>query len=250
MPSRRMQVAALSIVLVLAAGISLGIYVLKPWDSSPLKTGAPSDNSTVNLPTAGSAANTTNATTPVASVGVVPLKWDGFEEMKMTADDYMQKELAGAYSVGGWVLTSIDPESCCVPATMEENVTGAQAVTGSWDAGYDVAYTGIRNIMIQFLPADFSVITASINPMPDRHEIVSFTSQEKQAIGFVLSDKTVQAKVDLSGYYVGRITHIPIDSANQTYAGDYFVYLNQIDGPGYEMVVVNPTLTVILGISP
>ncbi len=148
------------------------------------------------------------------------------------------------------VLTSIVPESCCVPGTMEENVTGELTVTRSWDGGYDVTYSGIKTLVVEFLPADFSVITASINPLPDRHETVSFTAQEKRVIGFVVLNKTVQEKVDLGKYYVGRITQMPLDAANQTYAGDYFVYLNQVDGPAYLMVLVNPGATDILGMWP
>jgi hypothetical protein len=252
------QLVAVSVVLVLAAGIFVGFYGLQPKHTNHLQTGAPLDSSTNNEPasasalntTTGTALNATNGTSAQSPMGLNPASWDGFEEMKVTADDYMQQYLVGAYSVSGWVLTYIDPESCCVPGTMQENVTGVQTVTGSWDGGYNITYTGIKTLVVEFLPADFSVITASMNPLPDRNETVSFTAQEKQVIGFVVSNKAVQGKVDLGKYYVGRFTQMPLDSANQTYAGDYLVYLNQIDGPAYSMVLVNPGATDILGMWP
>ena len=131
------------------------------------------------------------------------------------------------------------------------NVTGSQRVTGNWTSGYTVSYTGIRtlNVTVRFTaPSTFSIAGVGVVSFPDRSEsIVSYSSQQQQVIGVVLSNDTVRSDMTnygLSPFYVENVTVFPI--GNETYGGDYFALVSQVNGPRFMGVWVNAGITAVV----
>jgi len=133
------------------------------------------------------------------------------------------------------------------------SVTGSQSVIGNWTTGYTVSYTGIKtlNVTVQFTaPSSFSIASAGVASFPDRNEsIASYSSQQQQVIGVVLSNDTVWSDMTnygLSPFYVENVTTFPI--GNGTYGGDYFALISQVNGPRFMGVWVNLGITAVVNL--
>ncbi|MGD0395290.1 MAG: hypothetical protein ABSB26_00070 [Nitrososphaerales archaeon] len=131
------------------------------------------------------------------------------------------------------------------------NVTGSQRVTGNWTSGYTVSYTGIRtlNVTVRFTaPSAFSIAGVGVASFPDRNEsIASYSPQQQQVIGVVLSNDTVRSDMTdygLSPFYVENVTIFPI--GNGTYGGDYFALVSQVNGPRFMGMWVNAGITSVV----
>ncbi|HVP23766.1 MAG TPA: hypothetical protein VMS77_07640 [Conexivisphaerales archaeon] len=69
-------------------------------------------------------------------------------------------------------------------------------------------------------------------------------------VALVLSNKTVQAGMGGGAHCVSQVAQVPLTSNNAASAGDYKVYLKEVNGPGSIVVIVDPTASSVLGIWP
>ncbi len=191
--------------------------------------------------------STTFSTVTSTSAG-----WDSGQLINATLNSLeVQSYIKTAYSydITQEIASTSDPNL----VTVVINVTGGQSVTGNWTTGYTVSYTGIKtlNLTVRFTaPSTFSVALISVATLPDRSEsIASYSSQQQQVIGVVLSNDTVRSNMTdyiLSPFYVEAVTTFPI--GNGTYGGDYFALISQVNGPRFMGVWVNPGITAVVNL--
>lgn len=189
-----------------------------------------------------------STTAPPTGTSVSSSTWDGYAKIEAIADNATAQYQANAYSVSGWTFPNFNPVDCCMPAMMMENVTETQVVTGTWHSGYDITYENVSSLMVEFLPSAYTVLNVTVSSLPDGQVSISYTQQEQGVISLALSNQTLLQRIDISQYYVSSVEQVPLNSGNQTFAGDYLVYLDQINGMGTAGVTVDPQVTSVLGI--
>lgn len=118
------------------------------------------------------------------------------------------------------------------------NVTGSQAVSGNYSAGYQVSYLGNKLLNVTFLKVafhDFEVMHVSAYALPDRNASLSYSPQQAQAVSLALSDSNVTSLMAGQPYYARFVG----STGNATAAGVYLVQLYQEDGTGIVGAFVN-----------
>ena len=95
-------------------------------------------------------------------------------------------------------------------------------------------------------PSTYQVINVGIQNLPNFTQSISFTSQQMQIIQVALSNSTVKQYTAQSEYYVQSVTYFPPNSGNETFAGDYLVYIDQVNGSCVIGIFVNPTTDTVV----
>lgn len=134
------------------------------------------------------------------------------------------------YAGDGFSMEPVNPLNQAPPIQVNVTVIGRQEVSGSWQAGYNITYTGIRTVVIWMFPLNDTVINATVVGLADHLVSVGYASQDKEAIGAVLANSTFVGGLGMGRYYVERVEEIPTTAANMSFAGDAFVYLKEVDG--------------------
>jgi hypothetical protein len=129
------------------------------------------------------------------------------------------------------------------------NVTSSRGISGNWTTGYSLTYSGraILNTTIQYTaPSTYQVTNLAVTNLPAYTQSISFTSQQQQIIEVALSNSTVKQYTAQSEYYVQSVTYFPPNSGNQTFAGDYLVYIDQVNGSCAIGIFVNPNTNAVV----
>jgi hypothetical protein len=129
------------------------------------------------------------------------------------------------------------------------SVTDSRAISGNWTSEYSLTYSQRFNInvTVEFTaPSTYQVINVGIKDLPNFSQSISFTSQQMQIIQVALSNSTVRQITAQSEYYVQSVTYFPPNSGNETFAGDYLVYIGQVNTSCVIGIFVNPTTDTVV----
>ena len=127
------------------------------------------------------------------------------------------------------------------------NVNGSQSVVGNYTTGYKITFSGIKvlNATVQFTPPNSYIMAAiGVTNIPNQTESASFSPQQQHVIQVALSNSTVQNLMGKFPYYVEYIDQFP--SQNGTFAGDYFVFMFQVNGTRTVGIYVNPGINAVV----
>lgn len=129
------------------------------------------------------------------------------------------------------------------------SVTDSRTISGNWTSEYSLTYSQSFNInvTVEFKPpSTYQVINVGIKDLPNFSQSISFTSQQMQIIQVALSNSTVKQITAQSEYYVQSVTYFPPSSGNETFAGDYLVYIGQVNTSCVIGIFVNPTIDAVV----
>ena len=179
--------------------------------------------------------------------------WDAALVMNLTLNSpQVQSYVRNAYSYYVECCSSSSPppfEGATINAFI--NVTGSQTVSGNWTSSYFVSYSGIEALAVdvQFTaPSTYQLTSINATSLPGWNYSVVYTPQQQRVIDAALSNDSVRgdmANDGISAYYVANVTIFP--TGNSTFGRDYFLTINQIDGPKFIGVFVNPNTMQVTG---
>ncbi|MGI0081495.1 MAG: hypothetical protein ACRECH_17985, partial [Nitrososphaerales archaeon] len=151
----------------------------------------------------------------------------------------------GAFSFN-WVYNTRESCTFVQPPLIEVNVTGFQSVSGNWSSEYVVTY-GNNTLLEAEVSQSYQILNFTVAKIQDWTQNISFTSQQEQVIAFALSNSTVQKMTGSGNYYVDFVSP-PIGSGNQTFSGDYYVVMDQVNGNLAIGIYVNSSITQVVGV--
>lgn len=120
------------------------------------------------------------------------------------------------------------------------SVTGTQHVSGDWQSGYNISYTGNKflNVTVQYTKPDTYVVShLAVYNVLDRNSTKSFTPEQQQIIGAAMANSTVQGLMTGPPYYVTAVYPYLGGPLNGTTA----VQLLQVNGIRELNINVNTT---------
>jgi hypothetical protein len=186
-------------------------------------------------------------TSTVSSTNTTP-NWDPAKVANATLNSAQaQSYIHNAYSYD--VAVKADPFSPTDVANVFINVTGTQIVVGNYTSGYTVIYGNIvvLNATVQYIAPDiYDVVGVGPSTLPNQTQTISFSPQQQQVIRVALANTTVQKLMGGASYYQQNVTQVPLQ--NGTFAGDYFVFMYQLNGTRTIGVYVNPAVTAVVGV--
>ena len=244
----------MAVVLAGALG-ALTIYSFpSALSSSTVVTGASTSTSigttSFAVTTSTTLFSTTTSTGPPASTttSIANAAWEPGQVATLVLESsVVQSYIGSAYSyhIGDMKPSPSNPNLI----TVSVNVTGAQSVNGNWTTGYEVSYTGLRTLTAEVLfnaPSSFTLQNVAVTELPGVNQSVAYDSQQQQIVRVALSNATgiIKGLMGSAAFYVDSVTSVPLQ--NGTYAGDYFVFIYQVDGPKLVGVFVNGGITAVV----
>jgi hypothetical protein len=140
-------------------------------------------------------------------------------------------------------------ESCTgeLPPIVQVNVTGSQSVSGNWTSQYVVTYSGNTMITAE-VSFSYHITSLNLTKIPDQTQgPISYTPQQQQVIQVALTNSTVRQMTSGITYFVPYFYHFG-SCCNQTYPNDYYVVLNQVNGPLSWGIYLNSNASQVIGI--
>jgi hypothetical protein len=230
------------------ASISPGPTVTTTTSGSESASTGLTTTTVITLPPTSSPTQNGTTVYPVANDGV------NFTEAVLAAQNspavqgYISK--AYSYSVEQAYLGKSEPSlGGPVLVFVTFNVTAGRSVSGNWTTGYSITYSGraFLNATVEFTaPSTYQVTNLAVANLPSANQSVSFTSQQQRVIQVALSNSTVKQYTTQSEYYVQSVTYFPPNSGNETFAGDYLVYIGQVNGSCVIGIFVNPNTNSVV----
>lgn len=197
-------------------------------------TSSTSENGTIVLPVAGPP--TANFTQVVATAISSP-----------SVQGYVAKNVNDSREYAIKQVSQGENEPSLVFVTF--SVTDNRTVSGNWTSGYSLTYSQriALNVTVQFTPpSTYQVSNVAIHDLPNSSQSISFTSQQQGIIQVALSNSAVrQQYTSRSPYYVQSVTSF-VGSGNQTYSGDYLVYIGQVSTSCVVGIFVNPNTNSVV----
>jgi len=139
-------------------------------------------------------------------------------------------------------------ESCTgeLPPMVKVNVTGSQNVSGNWTSQYLVTYTN-NTLITAEVSFSYQITSLNVTKLPDLTQgPISYNAQQQQVIGVAVSNSTVRQMTSGATYYVPYF--YLVGAGNQTYANDYYVVLDQVNGPLSWGIYVNSNASQVIGV--
>lgn len=253
--------AAVVAAVVLAAALgAVAIYSFPgALSSTAAKTSAststavesmtlPVTSSAMQLPVTTSTLEFTTTNGPPASTTTSTANgaWEPGQVVTLVLESSVVQSYIGSaysYNVGNVAPSPTNPNLL----TVTVNVTGKQSVSGNWNTGYEVSYTGLRTLIaeVQFAaPSTYTLQDVAVTVLPSVNQSITYDTDQQQVIQVAFSNDTVKGLMGTAAFYAESVTTVPIQ--NGTYAGDFFVFMYQVNGTRQIGVFVNGGMTAVL----
>jgi len=243
-------VAALAVVVVLASAVVYLPLATNQTTVTSTSTGSTLTTITTSLgvitttTTMGGYTIVTTSTTP--NGGCPPQTID---EGKVIGTVLNSSEVASYTKTSfayDWLYETGDSCTGELPPVVQVNVTGSQSVSGNWTSQYFVTYSN-NTLITAEVSSSYQITSLNVTKLPDVTQgPVSYDAQQQQVIGVAVSSSTVRQMTSGVAYYVPYFYHFG-GSGNQTYANDYYVVLNQVNGPLSWGIYINSNATQVIG---
>lgn len=244
-------VAAIVVVIVLASAVSYLPLGTNPTTSTQL----PAAVSTGTTQTTSLGVITT--TTTMGSQPTVTTTYSGCVALQPIDEGKLIGTVLNSSAVTQYTKTSFSynwwyesRESCTseLPPIVKVNVTGSQNVNGNWTSQYLVTYSN-NTLITAEVSFSYQITSMNATKLPDLVQgPISYTAQQQQVIEVALSNSTVRQITSGITYYVPYFYHFSSSSGNQTYANDYYVVLNQVNGPLSIGIYLNSNASQVIGV--
>lgn len=235
-------VAAIVVVIVLASAVS---YL-------PLGTNRTTSTDTTRTTSLG----VITTTTTMGSQPIVTTTYSGCVALQPIDEGKVIGTVLNSSVVTQYTKTSFSynwwyesRESCTseLPPILKVNVTGSQNVNGNWTSQYLVTYSN-NTLITAEVSFSYQITSMNVTKLPDLVQgPISYTAQQQQVIEVALSNSTVRQITSGITYYVPYFYHFG-SSGNQTYANDYYVVLNQVNGPLSIGIYLNSNAKQVIGV--
>ncbi len=244
-------VAAIAVVVVLASAV---MYL--PMGTSPTTGTQPAGVSTSTGSTQTS--TTLGVITTTTTMGPGPtitttysgcLALQPIDESKVLGTVLNSSEVTQytktSFSYSWWYESR---ESCTseLPPIVQVNVTGSQSISGNWTSQYLVAYSN-NTLITAEVSFSYQITSLNVTSLPDLVQGISYNAQQQQVIGVAVSNSTVRQMTSGVTYYVPYFYHF-VGTGNQTYNNDYYVVLDQVNGPLSWGIYINSNASQVIGV--
>jgi hypothetical protein len=140
-------------------------------------------------------------------------------------------------------------ESCTgeLPPIVKLNITGFTSVSGNWTSQYLVTYSN-NTLITAEVSFSYQIISLNVTKLPDLTQgPISYTPEQQQVIQVALTNSTVRQMTSGITYFVSYFYHFG-SCCNQTYPNDYYVVLNQVNGPLSWGIYLNSNANQVIGV--
>lgn len=242
-------VAAIAVVVVLASAV---MYL--PMGTSPT-TGTPGGVSTSTGSTQTSLGVRTTTYTPGGGP-TITTTYGGCIALQPIDEDKVIETVLNSTRVTPYTKTSFSynwwyesRESCTgeLPPIVKLNITGSTSVSGNWSSQYVVTYSN-NTLITAEVSFSYQITSLNITKLPDLTQgPISYTPQQQQVIQVALANATVRQMTSGTDYFVSYFYHFG-SCCNQTYPNDYYVVLNQVNGPLSWGIYLNSNASQVIGV--
>jgi hypothetical protein len=161
----------------------------------------------------------------------------------------VQSYVVSAYSY--YIQTPPAPDDSNL-AAVKVTVTGNQSVSGNWTTGYTISYAGNESLYglvrfsqpVNYTYTHYTLVNVTLTKYPVENQSIMFDAQQQRVIQVALTNSSVKALMKGNLFYVNSVAITP--GFNGTYAGDYIVSLQQVNGAEGIGVFVNAGATTVV----